>query len=105
MEEAERSLSSLVLGHLVLELAALLCEGANALVNPLVAVYLDLSARSGACGNNAVDLILVLITLVHNSMVKIQGMVTWRLSGRGVGCYQHQSLILSRCRVGRLPLG
>lgn len=71
VEEAELVLRGPVEGHLVLVLASLLREGAHALVNPLVAVYLGLAravaasaARSavgngrGSSGNDLVDLVL-----------------------------------------------
>ncbi len=86
MEEAERPLCGFVLGHLVLELAPLLGEGADALVNPFVAVYFDLSARFGARGDDAVDLVLQVMLLVYHFRNIIQCILTWRLSGRGLGC-------------------
>lgn len=49
VEQAQLLLGLLVVGHLVLVLAALLGEGAGAVVDPLVAVDLDLLvARGGA---------------------------------------------------------
>lgn len=58
VEESQRPLCGLVLRHLMFELAALLREGADALVNPLIAVRLDSSSRFRARGDDAVNLIL-----------------------------------------------
>jgi hypothetical protein len=58
MEEAERLLSCLVKGHLVLVLAALLGKGTGAVVNPLVAVDLGSSLLSRRSGDNAINAIL-----------------------------------------------
>jgi glycerol uptake facilitator-like aquaporin len=58
MEEAERLLSCLVKGHLVLVLAALLGKGTGAVVNPLVAVDLGSSLLSRRSGDNTINTIL-----------------------------------------------
>lgn len=47
LEQAQGTLGALVMRHLMLELATLLREGARALVNPLVAVYLVLAGWAG----------------------------------------------------------
>lgn len=53
MKQSQRMLRGLVLRHLVLVLASLLGEGADALVDPLVAVDLDAPlGQAGGAGDN-----------------------------------------------------
>lgn len=90
MKETERLLRRLILGHFMLKLASLLCKGAYALVNPLVTVNFDLSCRFRACGNDTIDLFLVvkkpIISQNYSSGAKGLFCITWRLSGRDDGC-------------------
>lgn len=71
VEKAERLLSRLVKGHLVLVLAALLSKGTGAVVNPLVAVDLGSSLLSRRSGDNTINAILKtkLVYLLKNQLV------------------------------------
>lgn len=71
-------LHGLVVGHLVLVAAALLGEGADALVDPFVAVDLALFGRRWAGWDGAIDVLLyTLLACLINVTLKILGEVSY----------------------------
>lgn len=70
MEKAERELSRLVQGHLVLVLATLLGESTNPLMNPFITINFGLLRRDRGSGDDLIDVFLCMVVSV---MVSVYG--------------------------------